>query len=314
MKNNKPKISVIIPLYNCEKYLNKCLDSLKDQTFKDFEAIIVNNGSTDNSGNIARTFTENDSRFVIINHKSGSAGEARNVGIKASKGAYLAFLDADDSLDGKFLETLYAQATKYNADIVNSGFYFYFLNTNKTKKCGKLPKNDCYDRDQAMKYLLKDTKIRFYLWNKLWKKSLFTDSNIKIPNMYYEDAAVCPQLFFYAKKVVSTDYCGYYYTRAFSKHKEVNMPVQRINDYINTVPVIRLFLEEKGCYKKFKSCFRKHIFRVFFSVPILAVQARKNCQNGIFKNMIKGMSAVAKYSLTSYDKLQKIDFTKNALK
>lgn len=313
MENNKPEISVIIPVYNCEKFLKKCLESVQKQTFGDFEAIIVNNGSTDGSGNIALDFAENDSRFVIINHKSGSAGEARNIGIQASNGTYLAFLDADDRLDEKFLETLYSQATKYNADIVNSGFYFYFLNTNKIKKCGQLPKNDCYDRDTAMKYLLKDTKIRFYLWNKMWKKSLFTDNNIRIPNMYYEDAAVCPQLFFYAKKVVSINYCGYYYTRAFSKHKEVNMPVQRINDYINTVPVIRLFLEKNGCYKKFKPCFRKHIFRVFFSVPLLAVQARKNCKNSIFKNIFKGMSVVIKYSLTSSDKFQKLDFTKNAL-
>ena len=314
MENNNPKISVIIPVYNCEKFFKKCLESLKKQTFSDFEAIIVNNGSTDGSGEIAQTFAENDSRFIIINHKSGSAGECRNIGIKAAKGLYLAFLDADDRFDDKFLEIMYSQATKYNADIVNCGFYFYFLNTGKIEKCGKLPKNNCYDRDTAMKYLLKDTKIRFYLWNKLWKKSLFTDNNIQIPNMYYEDAVVCPQLFFYAKTIVSTDYCGYYYTRANSKYKEVNMPVQRINDYINTVPIIRLFLEQNNCYKNFKACFLKHIVRVFFSVPGLAFQAKKNSKNGVFKNIFIGMSAVLKYSLTSFDKLKKIDLTKNALK
>ena len=314
MENNKPKISVIIPVYNCEKFFEKCLKSVRNQTFKDFEVIIVNNGSTDGSGNIARAFAEADSRFIVINHKNGSAGECRNVGIQSAQGKYLAFVDSDDSLDEKFLETLYSIATKYDADIVNSGFYFYFLNTGKTEKCGKLPKNACYDRDTALKYLLKDSKIRFYFWNKLWRKSLFTDNNIKIPNMYYEDAVAVSQLFFYAKKIASTDYCGYYYTRSNSKYKEVNMPVQRINDYINTVPIIRLFLERNGCYKSFKTSFRKHISHVFFSVPILAFQARKNSKNGVLKNTFIGMSSVIKYSSTSFDKLEKIDLAENALK
>lgn len=309
-----PKISVIVPVYNCGKYLNQCLNSLKSQTFREFEVILVDDGSTDKSADIIKEFLKTDNRFTLIQKKNGGAGESRNIGINASRGEYLAFVDGDDFVDKKFLEVMYKAATESNADIVNCGFFINFEKSQKIKEYKKSLKNGCYDSDTALKYLLKDKKFRFYLWNKLWKKNLFTENNIQIPNMYYEDAVASTMLFYYAKTVVSIEYTGYYYMRTSSAYFEKSMSAERINDYINTVPIIRKFLEENNCYEKFKSSFSTHIFHVFFSIPALVIQSGKENENGVLKNTISGMSKVVHCCTVSGPELERIDLKNMTVK
>ena len=105
---NNIKVSVIVPVYNCEKYLKKCLDSLVNQTLKDIEIICVNDGSTDNSGRILEEYT--DSRIKIITKENGGLSSARNAGIAVAKGEYLGFVDSDDWVDLDFYEKLYNTA------------------------------------------------------------------------------------------------------------------------------------------------------------------------------------------------------------
>lgn len=307
-------ITVVIPVYNCGRYLERCFNSLKNQTLSDFEVIAVDNGSTDNSKEIAEKYSKSDKRFISISHNSGSAGECRNVGISMAKGEFISFIDADDWVEREFLKKLYDCAIENNADIAVCGFNFYFMNTEKTEKCSPLPKDTVYDREKAIKILLLDREMRFYLWNKLWKKTLFTDNSIKIPNMYYEDAAVCPQLYFYAEKVASVSYCGYNYVRAFSKYKEIKMTSQRINDYINTIPIIRGFFEENGCYKKYKGAFRTHISHVLFSLPSLCMQAKETNKDSVLINSFRGIKKVIICSTVSAEKLKNIDYKTDAVK
>ncbi|MBR2175586.1 MAG: glycosyltransferase family 2 protein [Clostridia bacterium] len=304
MITNNPEISVVIPMYNCEKFIRNCLMSLKAQTYQNFEVIIVDNGSTDSSAEEAEKICRTDERFSLIKSSSGKAGSARNAGIERSRGNYIAFVDGDDTVKEKYLEEMYRAAVENNADIAVCGFWFYFLNTGKIVIGDNPPKFHVYDRIEALKELLRDKTMRFYLWNKLWKRSLFTENNIKIPDMYYEDAVVCPRLFCNAEKVVTVDYCGYVYMRAFSKYKEIRMTKERINNYINTVPMIRLCLEEQNIYKQVKSSFRTHIFHVFFALPSLVIQAKEELKNGVLKNMVSGMAKVIKYSTMPTEELK----------
>lgn len=117
-----PKISVIIPVYNAEKYLRRCLDSLCAQTFTDFEAICINDGSVDSSGEILKQYAANDSRFVVVDKKNAGVSAARNDGIKRACGEYIHFMDADDFIDAEYYRDMFATAQESCADMVCSGF------------------------------------------------------------------------------------------------------------------------------------------------------------------------------------------------
>ena len=115
------KISIIVPVYNTEKYLEKCLNSLISQTLEDIEILCINDGSTDNSIKILEQYANRDSRIKIINKKNAGVSAARNTGISQAKGEYLGFVDSDDYVDLNFYEKLYNTAKEYNASIAVAG-------------------------------------------------------------------------------------------------------------------------------------------------------------------------------------------------
>lgn len=119
MKCAQPKISIIIPMYNVEKYLRRCLDSVLNQTFQNWQAICVDDGSPDNSGIIADEYAARDKRFVVIHKKNGGVSSARNIGLKHARGEYIMFLDSDDCLHHQAMEIVYGFANEYGVDIVS---------------------------------------------------------------------------------------------------------------------------------------------------------------------------------------------------
>ena len=129
-----PKVSVIIPVYNTSKYLNQCLESIQNQTFTDFEAICINDGSTDSSLEILKEFASKDDRFIIINKKNEGQGIARNLGIQQANGEYIIFIDSDDWLETEGLEKAYKKIKEDSADILIFDFYF-FSDKDQTMHC-----------------------------------------------------------------------------------------------------------------------------------------------------------------------------------
>ena len=110
-------ISIVVPIYNVEKYLEKCINSIIIQTYKNIEIILVNDGSTDSSGKICDIYLKIDKRIKVVHKKNGGLSDARNVGIENAKGKYIAFIDSDDFLDSDFIEILYNLIIEYNADV-----------------------------------------------------------------------------------------------------------------------------------------------------------------------------------------------------
>ena len=121
---DKPYISIVIPVYNVHQFLDDCINSVLGQTYKDFELILVNDGSTDRSLEICRKYADADSRVVVIDKPNGGVGSTRNVGIDASRGQWITFIDSDDRVAWDYLESM-AGAISDNTDFVQSGIKFF---------------------------------------------------------------------------------------------------------------------------------------------------------------------------------------------
>ena len=176
-----PKISIIVPVYNVEQYIQKCILSIIEQIFTDYEAIIINDGSLDNSIKVITPLIKNDRRFSIINQENQGAGGARNTGIKKAKGEYVCFVDSDDYIEDDYLYLLYTTITKHNADICTSDIKY----SNYNKKVGY--NLGAKDRKQAVKKILSGVDSGS-MCNRLYKKNLF--NNVQFTDFLYEDKLI----------------------------------------------------------------------------------------------------------------------------
>lgn len=186
---SKPKISIIIPVYNVEKYLCECLDSILNQTFQDFEIICVDDGSTDETLEILKNYKNKDERvFVLQQHHSGAA-EARNNGIRLARGKYIQFLDSDDYFEPTMLEELYNHAEKYGADLTvcssrkvdNEGNIVESGNPNSPINLDKTPLEKTFNwRDYKDDFF---SLINVAIWNKLYSRDLILKNNLSFQNL-----------------------------------------------------------------------------------------------------------------------------------
>lgn len=204
-------ISVVVPVYNVEKYVRKCIQSILDQTFKNFELILVDDGSTDNSGKICDEFLKKDKRISVIHKKNGGLSDARNVGIDNSTGEYITFIDSDDFIEKNYLQIHYDLIKKYDSNLVISSYTNFNEGTEPNEvllniNSDIISKEDCYK-----KMFLQDT-IDVSATAKLYKTNIFKDNKIYYPKgKPYEDIQIIDKIVENSKNIVMTDYKGYYY-------------------------------------------------------------------------------------------------------
>lgn len=207
------KISVIIPVYNVEKYLGECLESVLKQTLKEIEVICVNDGSTDSSLQILEEFAENDSRIQIVNKDNSGYGHSLNEGIVRAKGEYISIIESDDFIDKEMLENLYTLAKKDNCDVVKSDWFNYWTKDNTSVKNGKIaPANT------GKVLCTKDFKdvlcIQPSVWSAIYKTTFLKENNIKFlntPGASYQDTSFTFKVFSLAQKIALTDKAYLYY-------------------------------------------------------------------------------------------------------
>lgn len=194
------KISVIVPIYNVEDFLGRCLDSITNQSFKDIEIICINDGSVDNSVSILEDYAKKDNRIKILNQKNSGVSAARNNGLREAKGEYISFVDSDDWIDLDFYEKLYNSAKKYDADIAVCGIKR--LRSYKWKYHLKIDKEEfTFDKDK--KFQLCDVPEKCYVWNKIYKLSELKKHNIKFEEgVYFEDRCFTAQVLLNLKSLV----------------------------------------------------------------------------------------------------------------
>lgn len=204
-----PKVSIIIPVYNVEKYLARCLDSVISQTLKDIEIICINDGSTDNSANIISVYAEKDERIKIITQSNAGISKTRNIGIKKATGEFIGFVDSDDFVEKDFYEKLYNAAIRNNADIACSSI----IRENEKKKKILIE----YKKEQVVtstkeKFELAHIPEHCYVWNKIYKREKLINSGIKFINgLVYEDIIYTPSLIEILEKMVVVPNLFYHY-------------------------------------------------------------------------------------------------------
>lgn len=204
-----PQLSVIIPIYNVERYLPQCLDSLINQTLQDIEFILVNDGSTDRSENICQKYAGKDSRIKVFSKPNGGLSDARNFGIKQATATIIGFVDSDDYIDLDMFDLLLKRKRQECAEIAVCGIKMV---TNDGKEYQERVLNDkqTMQRHDAMMEILKSKRISNSVCNKIFEKTLF--EGIKFPvGKLYEDEYVTYRLFDKAKIVAVTNKTFYYY-------------------------------------------------------------------------------------------------------
>lgn len=200
-------ISVIINVYNGEKYIKKCLDSIINQTYRNIEILIINDGSVDNTLDIIKQYK--DKRIRIINQKNIGLSLSRNVGIENSKGDYLYFVDVDDFIEKDTLEYLYKLSKKYNADLVTCKPLDIYNYDTKIKNDSE--KIEVLTNIEMLKKTLINNNREGTFWNKLFKKELLNE--IRFENKKVNDVRVTYKAVLNAKKIVYSNQYKYYYYR-----------------------------------------------------------------------------------------------------
>lgn len=201
-------ISIIVPVYNVENYLKKCVDSILSQTYRDIEVILVDDGSTDKSGEICDKYAEGDIRVKVIHQNHKGVSYARNSGLEAAQGSYLGFVDSDDYIEKDMYETLYSCIREYDADVSICGLCDLYngvkvWNENFLERC-------VLDNVTAFRLVLESKILVVSPVNKLYKKEMF--ASIRYPEgKTYEDAFVTPEVLYNAKKVAYAPEIKYYY-------------------------------------------------------------------------------------------------------
>lgn len=204
------KISIVVPIYNVEKYLRKCIDSILNQTYHNLEIILVNDGSTDSSGDICNEYKNKDERIVVIHQENKGMSSARNAGIEIATGQYIGFVDSDDYIEKDMYERLFQNIIDYNADIAICGFVFE--ENNKIVSKNFTNNVEVFDKATALEELLKDRKIHSYVWNKLFKRELWNDAKFKL-GVAFEDIDIMYKLFKKANKIIYINSLEYYYVQ-----------------------------------------------------------------------------------------------------
>lgn len=210
-----PDISVIVPVYNVEKYLKRCLDSITNQSFKNLEILVINDGSTDSSAEICDNYALKDSRIRVIHKKNGGLSDARNVGIQAATGNYIGFVDSDDFIHKDFYHVLYNTMKNYQCDVVEVGYKEVFENENVPLEEYTIMDEEVsaikyFEKDKAVINSILDHDLRNYAWNKLYKRELW--DNIKFPKgKLFEDVFTTYQIFNNCTKIVKVEKKLYYY-------------------------------------------------------------------------------------------------------
>ncbi|WP_413307033.1 glycosyltransferase [Bacillus sp. 1P10SD] len=241
-----PKISIIVPVYNVESYIHACIDSILDQSFTDFELILVDDGSSDRSGFICDDFSEKDNRIIVIHKENGGQSSARNRGIDAAKGDYIGFIDSDDWIHRDMYKILYSYAIEKDAEITACNLMQYDKNS-ESHLYSNNTTNQLFDKTSAMHELYLNERLTFSPCNKLYKKEIIQGLRFK-EGYILEDMDFAYKIIHQANKIYYTGQALYNYRfnekstmrKAFSKKRLDEFEVRRdmYLFYLNNYPDI----------------------------------------------------------------------------
>lgn len=286
------KISIIIPIYNVQKYLSECLDSLLEQTYTEWEALLVDDGSTDDSGKICEKYALKDSRFRVIHKKNGGAASAKNVGLDQIEGEYVGFIDSDDYVERTWLEKVMKVIINRNADIVEFNFDKVFRTGSKEENCYLYKEKEFTAEQYLAQYLTNWSSSLF--WNKIVSASLVKKIRFRKERRCIDDEFFTYKVISDAHKIVQINDVLYHYRqRASSAVQNKKNQLQKTEDALEVLverykwicekfPNLRNnylshdvnimfyfagFSHTKQTVKKFRSISRYYLYQVILHEP-----------------------------------------------
>lgn len=210
--NKNYLVSIIVPIYNVEKYLNKCLESIISQKYKNLEILLINDGSTDNSEKIIKKFLKKDNRIKYFCKENGGLSSARNFGLEHCSGDYICFVDGDDWINIDYVLKNIKTIDCYNCDMVISNISYIYNDGSTKRRVPKIKRKKIINRKQAIKKLLNGKSYKFHIVNKFCKKEIYDKKNIKFPcGKIYEDMFTSYKLFVNSSKIALIPDNLYYY-------------------------------------------------------------------------------------------------------
>lgn len=260
MIKSQPLVSIIVPVYKVEKFLPTCIDSILTQTYKNFELILVDDGSPDNCGQICDNYAQKDNRIKVIHQKNQGVVIARNNALKIAIGEYLTFVDSDDFLEKTFLAETIQKAQETDADIIWTDFYENKLWTKS------LPDNiSLKDQTQVLSSFIADN-IKGFLWNKLIQQHFYKKCNIQTDAIctMMEDKYIMLQLLSNHPLMAYIQKPLYHYTTRSDSATNID-----IHPYIKALPNIQhmyIYLKNNNLWKKQRRIFCLFIMRVKFTI------------------------------------------------
>lgn len=199
-----PKVSIVVPVYNVEKYIVQCLESLRQQTFHDIEIICIDDGSTDKSGSILDEFAELDERFIVVHKKNTGYGHSVNMGISKAKGDYIGIVESDDFAKTDMIENLYNAALLSDADVIKGNYDFYFEKKEEHLCFNEILKECPYNLAFNACNNAQIFEVPASVWSALYKKSFLKEKNIaflETPGASYQDVSFSFKVFMYAASI-----------------------------------------------------------------------------------------------------------------
>lgn len=305
------KVSIVIPVYNSEKTIGCCLDSLLSQTYNNLEIVCVNDYSKDNSLEVLKQYAERDSRIVVINHEENkNAGGARNSAIKASTGHYICLVDNDDWLAPNAIESMINASCDGALDMVTSDWVFYYSEEKQEIRKNLFPEATY---DDLIEY---GCTKGFGILGCLWKRSIFTENNLFYPEkIFYEDNAIALALMAFAKEFTYLPIPLYYYRQSLTSVTGFHT-VKKISDRITTTELFLDNIKKYGFYDKYKSlwdffCLKLCVNTLFMLLCFKHREIKKeyernmhllnNCRPNVHVNELERKRRIfAKHPIVSY--------------
>jgi glycosyltransferase involved in cell wall biosynthesis len=278
-------ISVIIPVYNTEKELPKCLKSICDQTYKDLEIICIDDGSTDGSSQVLDEFSMKDNRIKVVHQKNGGESNARNTGLKMASGEYIAFCDCDDWIDTDMYEILARELNCENIDMVG-GSWYKETDVYSQEIRNQLPVNNAaFTREELLKYLyMRDSYRGFaYMWDKLYKREILKDKDGNWI-LFREDLRLGGDVLYLAEvalnvkraKYVDRAFYHYYQRDESGCHTK---DVTKLREWLKAYELILQRFEEEQIDYKTKDYVKRFLaYHSSNATEIAAVQGQKEAQ------------------------------------
>ena len=256
-KLDNPKISVIVPVYKVEKYLDRCVESIVNQTYKNLEIILVDDGSPDNCPEMCDVWAKKDERIQVIHKENGGLSSARNAALDISTGEYVCFVDSDDWIDSDMIEVLVRCVSEKKADVAMCGFYMDYSGERESDHVS--PGSRVIEGEGIFKAFILD-EIRPEMWGKLYAMNLFLDMRFDTKTKYAEDLQMNYHIMKKVKSFVSLDTCKYHYIQ--SNDGSITAPYMtdgRAQGY----KITKFFVENETDPELRKLCVWRHVRGTF---------------------------------------------------